>query len=105
MCGQPAPFPLLVCGKEEITINNSDELTEIIFEFLAEYKDGDFDKKLNSVLWRLGIEDKTTTILDNRTMDLIQLYEFYKNSPHLVSDSALWFEVVLLLNKLQPRLF
>lgn len=46
-------------------------------------------------------------IIDKRTIDILKTYEFYKNSPEKAFDPipAIWFEAVVILNRLTPRLF
>lgn len=56
------------------------------------------------VLWAFGIEDNTMILADERTMDIIKKYEFLQNSTHSINNRV-WFESVLLLNKMKPRLF
>jgi hypothetical protein len=60
--------------------------------------------KLN--IWE-GEEIEPMQIVDKRTFDILNLYEFYKNSPDRAFDNPpqLWFDSVVILNKTQPRLF
>ena len=46
-------------------------------------------------------------IMDKRTSDILKLYEFYKNSPEKAFEPipSIWFESVIILNKIQPKLF
>lgn len=42
---------------------------------------------------------------DKRTLQILKEYEFYKQAPHLGFDNQAWFEAVVILNKIQPRIF
>ena len=55
------------------------------------------------VLWSFGIED-TMILSDERTMDILTKYDFLQNATHLINNMV-WFNSVILLNKLKPRLF
>jgi len=37
-------------------------------------------------------------------MDILQKYDFLQNATHLINNSV-WFDCVIILNKLKPRLF
>jgi hypothetical protein len=52
---------------------------------------------------RMGIED-SINIADDRTIQIIKDYQFYKYAPHKINNNA-WKEAVTILNQLQPRLF
>ena len=58
---------------------------------------------MQTVLDRLGIEN-SIEILDNRTIEIMQDYQFYKNAHHVVNNSV-WKQAVIILNQLEPRLF
>ena len=93
----------------------SDEIINEIFETYEavknELKDNPLTKEeplsdekiMNTALFRLGITD-TVNIPDRRTYDILNDYEFHKYAPHLI-DNAVWKESVILINRLQPRLF
>jgi len=57
-------------------------------------------------IWE-GEEIEPMQIMDKRTSDILRLYEFYKNSPEKAFEDVphIWFESVIILNKIQPRLF
>jgi hypothetical protein len=63
-------------------------------------------KCLNTALFNLGITD-SACIADVRTMDLINTYTFYKNSPEKAFDplTQIWFDAYNILTKTEPRLF
>lgn len=58
---------------------------------------------MNGVLHKMEITD-TMNIPDNRTIELLKDYEFYKYSPHLINN-AVWKEAYILMSKLEPRMF
>jgi hypothetical protein len=63
---------------------------------------------LNTALGTLGInEDDSACIADVRTMDLINTYTFYKNSPEKAFNplTQIWFDAYNILTKTEPRLF
>ncbi len=53
----------------------------------------------------MGLVD-TMTITDKRTMQLLDMYNYYSSpaTPPAPFNSKIWFETVLILQKLQPRL-
>ena len=60
-------------------------------------------KKLKQICYELGLDD-TANLLDERTIQLMQLYEFYKSAPHLI-EKTIFMDTVVILNQYQPRLF
>ena len=96
--------------KDEITFDSLDELIEDIFEEYGkklELTKG--NKKITikldkDILYMYGIEDNTMVCADKRTMDIIQKYDFLQNATHLINNKV-WFDSVILLNKMKPRLF
>ena len=56
------------------------------------------------VLWTYGIEDNTMILADERTMDILTKYDFLQNATHKINNKV-WFDNVILLNKMKPRLF
>lgn len=60
------------------------------------------DKILDSVCREYNID--SINLLDDRTLEIYKLFQFYKNAPHLINNAA-WFEAVIILNQLEPRLF
>lgn len=60
--------------------------------------------ELKHVLDNIGL-DNTAQLSDKRTLQILKEYEFYKNAPYMGSDCLAWFESVVLLNKIQPRMF
>ena len=82
-------------------INNENELFEIIEKGLADPYNS--KKKLWQVMWELGIKD-TVQITDHRTMQIIENYKFYKSNPRMAFDNEVWFQSVILLQSIEPRL-
>ena len=94
-------------GKDTITVNSSDELTELVY---TEYQDrlkravkSKASPKLADVFWFFGIEE-TIAIADARTLDIIKKYEYLKQAPYLINNSV-WMDCVIILNRAQPRMF
>jgi len=92
-------------GREPITFESLDDLIDAVFD---EYQsraalDKKVTVKITDVLWFFGIEN-TMILADERTMDILQKYDFLQNATHLINNSV-WFDCVILLNKLKPRLF
>lgn len=51
-------------------------------------------------------EIDTAQLTDNRTMDVLSMYEYYKNDPSKAfgdDPPHIWFESVNLLRKIEPR--
>jgi len=69
----------------------------------------DKELKLDDALFNFCFEDEidTAQLSDRRTEDIIMNYQFYKNVPHIPFDNQIWFESVIMLNKIfEPqRLF
>ena len=95
-------------GRDPVTFQNLDELVEAVFDEyqkkveLTKGKKG-ITVKITDALWMFGIEN-TMMLADERTMDILQKYDFLQNATHLINNS-IWFDCVILLNKLKPRLF
>ena len=92
-------------GREPITFESLDDLIDEVFD---EYQsraalDKKVTVKITDVLWFFGIEN-TMILADERTMDILQKYDFLQNATHLINNSV-WFDCVIILNKLKPRLF
>ena len=84
------------------------ELVSSKFEEKAELMKGmkskpTMAKILDSTLFELGITD-TINLTDDRTMDILLKYEFLQNSTHSI-DNQVWFDSVINLNRLRPRMF
>jgi hypothetical protein len=96
--------------KDEVTFNNLDELIESIFEeYHKKLELTKGNKKITikldkDILYIFGIEENTMICADERTMDIITKYDFLQNATHLINNKV-WFDSVILLNKLKPRLF
>jgi len=53
-----------------------------------------------------GADYPLTIFADLRTLQLLEIYDFYENTPALCTlKSDIWFRAVLLLNKFKIRLF
>ena len=85
--------------RKDVSIDSLDELIEFITEFMEDpYNEG---KKLKQICIETGIEGMN--LLDNRTMQLLELYSFYKYAPHLV-DKAIFMDAQIILSQYEPRL-
>lgn len=63
-------------------------------------------KKLKQILEEIGLVD-TMTLTDERTMQLINMFKYYSSpaTPPAPFNSKIWFDTILILQSLQPRLF
>lgn len=103
-------YPLKLQGYNESKIyQNQEELIEAVWE---EYQDREQSKddnetkienKISDVCWYLGLTD-TICLADDRTIDLLRKFQFYKYSPHLI-DNPVWYEAYLILDKFEVRMF
>ena len=107
LSGTIRDFPLTFNGTEKITVNSSDELVELVY---SEYQDrlkravkSKASPKLADVFWFFGIEE-TIAIADKRTLDILKKYEYLKQAPQTI-NSAFWMECVVILNRMQPKMF
>lgn len=93
--------------RESHIVNNQEELYDLIELVYKEKKEVKKDVKLEQVLDSMLFFDEIDTVQlsDERTSELISMYEFYKNNPSIASESDIWFESVNLLRKTEPRLF
>lgn len=105
-----AEFPLRLEGREVRTFNTVDELVDSVFdEYQSRLKLNKKDVKITDVLWFFGITDNkgngdTMCLADERTLDILKKYDFLQADPSKINNSA-WFEAVVLLGKIKPRLF
>ena len=65
--------------------------------------------KISDVLWFFGITDNkgdgnTMCLADDRTIDILKKYDFFQADPSKINNSV-WFEAVILLSKMKPKLF
>lgn len=61
------------------------------------------DKILDSVCREYDLD--SINLVDDRTLEIFKLYQYYKYStPHKINN-AVFFEAVVLLRQLEPRLF
>ena len=108
--GEKKEFPLtLQSYYEKITYDTQQELIDSVAE---EFESRQKSKKesesnetirISDVCWYFGLED-TINLIDERTLDLLQKFQFYKYSPHLI-DNPVWYQAYLILDKLEPRMF
>ena len=78
----------------EFIINSQEELVEYVSNKIDENEGT--NKQLTDILNEAGIQD-TVNLIDDRTIQLLKLYEFYKNNPSQL-DYGIFFNIVLLLN-------
>jgi hypothetical protein len=112
--GTKKEFPITVydIATKSDRVYSENEFIETVFDETKNgtSKDNAFDKSLESVLWKYCIGDKedtgTLTFCDERTIQFIQSYQFYENSPQSAYNCRAWFDAVLLLkNIFTQRLF
>jgi hypothetical protein len=87
--------------KEYFTVNSQEELMEVVESELED--EFNQEKKLHQICFEIGLNN-TVNLLDQRTIQLCELYEGYKNAPHLI-DKKIFLETVVILNQYQPRMF
>lgn len=87
-------------GYEDYIVKTPDELIEIISGELE--KEINQKKKLVQVCEEAGLYDNVS-LFDYRTFQLVELYNFYKYSPHTI-DSSIFFDAVNILNQYEARL-
>lgn len=85
----------------EITINDEDELWQLIDQAIAEPSSE--KKTMKQIMFEVGLRD-TVMLLDIRTSQLLEYYDAFKNAP-TVMNNELWVWTLSQLNRLQPRLF
>jgi hypothetical protein len=96
LTGEKNNFPLTIytAERKEIIIKEQDELIDLITE-----KKGD----LKTLLWHFGIGKEETVkpdvLIDARSIQLLDIYEFYKN-PSDFGELNIWFETVKILNRI-----
>jgi hypothetical protein len=61
------------------------------------------ENKISDVCWYLGLQD-TICLADDRTIDLLRKFQFYKYSPYKI-DNPVWYEAYLILDKFEVRVF
>ena len=92
-------------------MQDDDELLDIISETYDYLKLKDDKAEIKHAFNKLGIwegeEIQPMQICDKRTADILKTYEFYKSSPEKAFPylTSIWYESVIILNQLQPRLF
>lgn len=99
MTGEAYQYPITInkvegIGYKEIIINNRDELLNYVFEILEE--NVGLKKTLIDMLKENGIVD-TVNLIDERTAQLMRLYEFYKTNPSQL-NYGIFFNTVTILN-------
>jgi hypothetical protein len=103
--GEFLKFPTSIVNqitKEVLQFETQDQFIEYIIKEFIELKERlSSDKKdvtLTDFMFPYTGEN-TLCLIDYRTIDLIQKYEYYMKSPHDKYDCKMWFETVRLLNK------
>ena len=91
-----------------MSYNSLDELIEAIYDEYQKKVELTKGKKITikidkDILYIFGIEN-TMILADERTMDILQKYDFLQNATHLINNFV-WMTCVILLNKLKPKLF
>ena len=91
-----------------MSYSSLDELIEAIYDEYEKKVELTKGKKITikidkDILYIFGIEN-TMILADERTMDILMKYDFLQNATHLINNS-IWFNCVILLNKLKPRMF
>ncbi|MBK7380750.1 MAG: hypothetical protein IPJ03_17470 [Ignavibacteriales bacterium] len=108
--GKVRPYPLEVYYKREThTVKGQGELYDLIEKVFIEKKEIKKDVKLEQVLDSMLFFDEidTAQLTDERTSEIISMYEYYKDDPSraFIDPPDIWFESVNLLRKTEPRLF
>lgn len=87
-----------------ITFDTLDNLIEHVSKLLDDPINK--DKKLSQILEELGLSD-TMTLLDDRTEQLLDLYSYFSSpaTPSAPFRSKIWYDTVIILSNMQPRLF
>lgn len=86
--------------REEIIIKDQDELIRVVTQELeSPFNEG---KKMSQVCLELGLKD-TVNLIDERTVQLYELYEAYKNSFQLV-NKKIFLDALVIFNQMQPRI-
>ena len=108
--GVSKKYPLTLEGYSgDKVYENQEDLIEAVWD---EYQEREQSKKasqskienrISDICWYLGLED-TICLTDERTIDLLRKFQFYKYSPHLI-DNPVWFEAYLILDKFEVRVF
>ena len=103
-------YPLTLQGYYESKIyKNQEELIEAVWDEYQEREqskkesESKVENKISDVCWYLGLQD-TICLADERTIDLLRKFQFYKYSPHLI-DNPVWYEAYLILDKFETRIF
>lgn len=98
---------------ETVIIPDSDTIVNWFFDNFniekEKFETGSKEKyNIESFLAKWGIDGfadsiGTVQFFDDRTYQLIQLYEFYKYNPAQFSELFLWRECVTTLRRLEPK--
>lgn len=98
--GEGIEFPFFVKDEQ---YDNLDDLILAVDEEHTERKKLNNKIKIIDTLWAFGLNENTIALADRRTIKLIQMYEFYKYSPHLM-PYKIFFDTVGILRGQEPRL-
>ena len=103
------PYPIKLFNpdnKEDILINDEIRLYDFITDKLK--KEVTEKIKIIEVLSKYGIhkdeEVNTVQLIDNRTMNIIMMFDKYRSAKHLIRNKIL-DDSFFILERLQPRLF
>ncbi len=85
-------------------------MLELVSGFILTETTDQEKAKLDDALFNFCIgeseEINNIQLMDKRSEDILMNYEFYKNAPNLAFNNQVWFESVIMLNKiLQVKLF
>lgn len=93
-------------GWVNVEIDNEEKILSLIEKSLNDPYNK--KKKPQEILEELGFND-TVTLLDERSKQLLELYQFYKYAPHKCSDTYIWFDAYNTISQIEehtkPRLF
>ena len=103
--GEFLKFPTSIVNqvtKEVLQFETQDQFINYIIKEFIEVKERTKSDKIDITLSDFMFPytgTNTLCLIDLRTIDLIQKYEYYMKSPHDKFDCRIWFETVRTLNK------
>ena len=86
---------------KKIEIKDEEQIIDLIGKELSD--EFNKKKKTKQIMEELGFED-TLTLLDDRSRQLFECYQFYKYSPHECSDKSIWFESYNIISQIETAL-
>ena len=91
---------------KKVKIENDEQIINLIEKELNDPFNK--KKKISQVMEELGFND-TITLLDERSRQLFECYQFYKFAPHKCSNKSIWFEAYNIISQIEeankPRMF